>query len=129
MAQAGQIRPVVVALASSCARYPCADVAERTTPANRHGRRQDLEKCEEVPHALTLFQVSLSASITRGSSMFHKSLKRGQRAPVAFPVVSHLLPLHQLSSYNPPRGSSETFHDPTPVVRPADEPKTITHIA
>ena len=95
-AEAGQIRPVVVALASSCARYPCADVAERTTPANRHGRRQDLEKCEEVPHALTLFQVSLSASITRGSSMFHKSLKRGQRAPVAFPVVSHLLPLHQL---------------------------------
>ena len=95
-AEAGQIRPVVVALTSCCARCPRADVAEHTTPANRHGRRQDLEKCEEVPHALTLFQVSLSASITRGSSVFHKSLKRGQRAPVAFPVVSHLLPLHQL---------------------------------
>ena len=112
MAQAGQIRPVVVALASSCARYPCADVAEHTTPANRHGRRQDLEKCEEVPHALTLFQVSLSASITRGSSVFHKSLKRGQRAPVAFPVVSHLLPLHQLSGsgVRGPRPRRDTAH-------------------
>ena len=76
---------VVLALASGCARCPCADVAERTTPASRHGRRQDLEKCEEVPHEITLFKVACSSSITWGSSVFHKSLKRGQRAPVAFP--------------------------------------------
>ena len=104
MAEAGQIRPVVVAPTSCCARCPHADVAERTTPANRHGRRQDLEKCEDVPHALTLFQVSLSASVTRGSSVFHKSLKRGQRAPVAFPVV-RLLP-KKVIHYTKPSGRS-----------------------
>ena len=98
LAQAGQIRPVVVALASCCARCPCVDVAERTTPASRHVRRQDLEKYQQQFLLVVLFQVSLSASITRGSSVFHKSLKRGQRAPVAFGVVSHLLPLHQLDS-------------------------------
>ena len=72
-AEAGQIRPVVVALTSCCARCPRADVAEHTTPANRHGSRPDLEKCEEVPHEITLFKVARSASITRGRSVFHKS--------------------------------------------------------
>ena len=95
-AEAAIIRPDVLALTSGCARWPCADVAEHTTPASRHGRRQELEKCEEVPHEITLFKVECSSSITWGSSVFHKSLKRGQRAPVAFPCFSHLLPLHQL---------------------------------